>query len=432
MKFHGLNYYSKQPQRIFDFYKTLGFRVHQEKESDDYFGAALALTDEQEPIMWIWSIPEGKEQPCCNNLYFTTNGKVYEIYGKIKAAEDKVVQELNRQRNNIDSNIRTYEKRRDDYEQRLSSTKDSLQRLTIFNERRRCTERIRDLEKQKEREEISKSLDISKEEIYVGEKIGYTINYYPTNATYKKYILEADDLSIIEINDKKNVVLKEYDEVILDRFNYQLKITPWLNENISQEVLDRARIGYYPGGDQITIPHFDINNRFIGLRGRTLCADEAEIYGKYRPLKINKLLYNHPLGMNLYNLNNSKDNIKTIKKAIVFESEKSTLKYATYFGMENDISVACCGFSISAYQIQLLMDCGAEEIIVAFDRQFKEIGDNEFKKLKANIIKLHNKNKNYVKMSFIFDKNKITNYKDSPIDESKEKFLQLFKERIIL
>jgi len=52
--------------------------------------------------------------------------------------------------------------------------------------------------------------------------------------------------------------------------------------------------------------------------------------------------------------------------------------------------------------------------------------------LKANIIKLHNKNKNYVKMSFIFDKNKITNYKDSPIDESKEKFLQLFKERIIL
>lgn len=71
-------------------------------------------------------------------------------YGKIKAAEDKAVQELNRQRNNIDSNIRTYEKRRDDYEQRLSSTKDSLQRLTIFNERRRCTERIRDLEKQKE------------------------------------------------------------------------------------------------------------------------------------------------------------------------------------------------------------------------------------------------------------------------------------------
>ena len=62
MNFHGLNFYSKQPQRIFDFYKALGFRVVQEKESDDYFGAALALTDEKEPVMWIWSIPEGKEQ----------------------------------------------------------------------------------------------------------------------------------------------------------------------------------------------------------------------------------------------------------------------------------------------------------------------------------------------------------------------------------
>ena len=80
-------------------------------------------------------------------------------------------------------------------------------------------------------------------------------------------------------------------------------------------------IGFFPGGDQITIPHFDQNSRFIGLRG-TLCAEDAEKYGKYRPLKINKDWYNHPLGMNLYNLNNSKSNIKTMKKAIVFESEK--------------------------------------------------------------------------------------------------------------
>ena len=79
-------------------------------------------------------------------------------------------------------------------------------------------------------------------------------------------------------------------------------------------------------------------------------------------------MYNHPLGMNLYNLNNSKDAIKIIKKAIVFEGEKSTLLYKSYFGLDNDISVACCGSSLSAYQIQLLVEHGAEEIIVAFDR----------------------------------------------------------------
>jgi hypothetical protein len=241
-----------------------------------------------------------------------------------------------------------------------------------------------------------------------------------------------DRIQSIELNEKKNIILKEYENDILDRFNYKVKIGPWLQEDITQEVLDKALIGYYPGGEQITIPHFDINGRFIGLRGRTLGQEEGELYGKYRPLKVNKVLYNHPLGMNLYNLNNSKENIKKIKKAIVFEGEKSALKYASYFGIENDISVACCGSSLSSYQIQLLMECGAEEIIVAFDRQFQEIGDKEFKHLKSNILKLHNKNKNYVKMSFIFDKKMITGYKSSPIDEGKEKFLQLFKERIIL
>ena len=50
-------------------------------------------------------------------------------------------------------------------------------------------------------------------------------------------------------------------------------------------------IGFYPGGDQITIPHFDANGRFIGLRGRTMCVEEGEKYGKYRPVVINKNLY---------------------------------------------------------------------------------------------------------------------------------------------
>ena len=246
-----------------------------------------------------------------------------------------------------------------------------------------------------------------------------------------KILANYDRIQEIEVK-VSNVILKEYDKDILDRFNYDAVIEPWLKDNISKEAMKDASIGYYPGGEQITIPHFDENNRFIGLRGRALVKDEAEMFGKYRPLKINNVLYNHPLGMNLYNLNRSKKNIKAIRKAIIFESEKSTLQYKTYFGVENDISVACCGSSISAYQIQLLIDAGAEEIIIAFDRQFQEIGDNEFKRLKANLMKLHSKYRNYVNISFIFDKNKITNYKASPTDHGKDIFLKLFNERIVL
>ena len=238
---------------------------------------------------------------------------------------------------------------------------------------------------------------------------------------------------IQEIENKDyHVQLKTYDDIILSRMNYHVKLNPWLREEISQEVLDHAHIGFYPGGAQITIPHYDKDGNFVGLRGRALCKEDADLYGKYRPLYVNRQLYNHPLGMNLYNLNNSKDKISIIHKAIVFESEKSCLKYQSYFGLDNDISVACCGSNISIYQVQLLLDCGVQEMIIAFDRQFQEIGDNEFKHLTNNLTKLHEKYKNYLNISIIFDKKMITGYKDAPIDDGKDKFLELWKTRIYL
>ena len=246
-----------------------------------------------------------------------------------------------------------------------------------------------------------------------------------------KYFENYERIQDIELK-THDVILKEYESDILDRFNYDVKLTPWLNEGINQEVLEHARIGFYPGGDQITIPHFDKDGRFIGLRGRTLCAEEGELFGKYRPLKINQQLYNHPLGMNLYNFNNSKNNMKYFGKAIVFEGEKSALQYQSFFGFESDISVACCGSSLSAYQMSLLMDAGIQEVVIAFDRQFQNVGDDEFKKLKRNLLKLYSKYKNYITVSFIFDKDMITPYKSSPTDNGKDIFLKLYKERIIL
>ena len=228
-----------------------------------------------------------------------------------------------------------------------------------------------------------------------------------------------------------NVVLQEYDDTILNNLNYNIKLSPWLNEGISQQVLDNAEIGYYPGEAQITIPHFDKNGRFIGLRGRSMVKEEAEQYGKYRPVRIGNQIYSHPLGLNLYNLNNSRCVIPKVRKAIVFEGEKSCLLYQTYFGFDSDISVACCGSSISSYQIQLLMEAGAQEIIIAFDRQFQTLGDKEYFHLTDNLKRLKSKYKNYVQISYILDKKRLTGYKSSPIDHGIDIFLRLFKERII-
>ena len=278
-------------------------------------------------------------------------------------------------------------------------------------------------------------MDLNDAVRYIAVKFGITSMSGPEEEVYKtedwKILKTYDRIQEIELKDY-HVELKEYNNDILSNLNYNIEITPWLNEDITQEVLDKAKIGYFPGGDQITIPHFDSNDRFIGLRGRTMCDEEAETFGKYRPIKCNQQLYNHPLGMNLYGYNWNKNTIKIMRKAIIFESEKSVLKYASYFGWDNNISTACCGSHISNYQIQLLLDLNVDESIIAMDRQFKELGDDEWKHLTDNLTKIFNRYKNYTTISFIFDKEMITGYKSSPIDEGKEKFLKLFKERVTL
>lgn len=208
-------------------------------------------------------------------------------------------------------------------------------------------------------------------------------------------------------------------------------IIPWEKEGITKTISDARGICYDPINDGIVIPHYDMNNNLIGIRERTLIK-EVEEYGKYRPAIINKKMYNHPLSLNLYNLNNSKDNIRSIKKVILFESEKSCLKFAAYFGLDNDISVACCGSNISSYQVQLLLSLGIQEMIIALDRQYQKLTDQEHKDWAKKMYNLHDKYGKYVQISYIFDKSYVLNYKESPIDQTKEVFLELYNKRIYI
>ena len=190
-------------------------------------------------------------------------------------------------------------------------------------------------------------------------------------------------------------------------------------------------ICYNPASQGIVIPHYNENNELIGIRERTLIK-ENEINGKYKPAIINRQMYNHPLGFNLYNLNNSQNNIRDIKKAIIFEGEKSCLLYASYFGLDNDISVAVCGSSLGNYQMNLLTSLNVEEVIIAFDKQFQEIGDSEWTRWTKKLNEINKKYGKIVQISFIFDKWDLLDYKDSPIDKGKEIFLNLFKKRVTI
>ena len=287
---------------------------------------------------------------------------------------------------------------------------------------------------------VQKVFDVRGEEITLYDAQSYLLNFFSldfANDFYKEKPLTSDwqyfekwSKSQLTNDNEKIIDLKLYDDKILTNFP-RPHLLNWEREGITKEVCDNRGICYDPLAHAIVIPHYNIDNQLIGIRERTL-VKENEVYGKYRPAIINHKMYNHPLGYNLYNLNFSKENISQIKKAIVFESEKSCLKMASMFGLENDISVACCGSNLLSYQVQLLLSLGVTEIIIAFDRQYQDIGDKEWKQWTKKLHKIHDKYGAYIQISYMFDKKHLLGYKDSPIDVDKETFLQLFNERIYI
>ena len=86
---------------------------------------------------------------------------------------------------------------------------------------------------------------------------------------------------------KKTVELQQYSNGILDIFmkNYPVE---WLNDGISRRAMDKYNIKYSVSQNKIIIPHYDINNNLIGIRGRALNEWEIENIGKYMPIQIEK------------------------------------------------------------------------------------------------------------------------------------------------
>ncbi len=284
------------------------------------------------------------------------------------------------------------------------------------------------------RRQLNRKVNLIEAIYFVGQYFGFQqeddenafIKELPDWKIFNKYNKELSQ----NLNDYSSSRLSTFDDKILFRLP-QPHILNWEQEGISYEVIKQHNIRYDPVNEGVIIPHYDINGNLVGIRERTLIK-ENEIYGKYRPAILNYKMYNHPLGFNLYNLNNSKDNIKTMGKVIIFESEKATLQYNSFMPEGSDITCAVCGSSLTIHQVQLLMSLKPNEIIIGFDRQYQEIGDEEWRKWTDKLKAIHDKYGAYCQISFLFDKEHLLDYKDSPTDKGKDIFLELFQKRIFL
>ena len=117
---------------------------------------------------------------------------------------------------------------------------------------------------------------------------------------------------------------------------------------------------------------------------------------------------------------------------ITTKKEKAIKKTGILSYLDKNISVAVCGSSLSSAQVKELLSLDVREIVIAFDRQYKEYKDEECMKWHDKINKIVWKYKDYVKMSVIFDEDHLLGYKDSPTDRGKEVFEKLYKNRINL
>ena len=270
---------------------------------------------------------------------------------------------------------------------------------------------------------------------WIAQKFGYAPNVLEEEeeVNIKKdleYLENYDRIKDIDIKTQQ-IELKEYDDSILKNLPHPV-ITPWIESNISQDILDKYEICYDPKNCGIVIPHRDIKGRLVGIRERNLAQENIDMYGKYRPAFLCGKMYNHPLSYNVYGLYQNKENIKKFKKAFIFESEKAVLQYGTMFGQENNIACGICGSSFINYQFWLLMSLGVEEIIIGLDHDFTDLTSAEAQRIIKNLKSIHKKYGNYVKISFLWDKKNLTGLKASPTDEGKDKFLYLYKNRINL
>ena len=121
-------------------------------------------------------------------------------------------------------------------------------------------------------------------------------------------------------NQDQSIELKKYNKKVLENFKF-FPTAEWLNEGISERAHKKFNILYYNYQNKIVIPHYDYEGNLIGIRGRALEEREAELYGKYTPLKVENIMYKHPLSFNLYGLYENQENIKEFKTAIIFEGE---------------------------------------------------------------------------------------------------------------
>ena len=229
---------------------------------------------------------------------------------------------------------------------------------------------------------------------------------------------------------KEVISIKTLSKKILDTY-YDLYHSIWVKDGISVRSMKKFGIKYSILSNQIIIPHHDIDGNLIGVRARNLNEELVDDGKKYMPVYYKNEVLKHPTGAALYGLNLTRKDIERYKTIILFESEKSVLQLDT---MLPDMSIGVCisGSSLTYHQLDILKKLDIEEVVVALDKEFTEIGSQE-EKFYAEKVKnvFLDKLTPYYRVSVIWDTDNLLGEKESPTDRGLDTFKKLFENRLL-
>lgn len=237
-----------------------------------------------------------------------------------------------------------------------------------------------------------------------------------------------------EIEEDWHKSLTEYNPSIMNCFSRNKKyLKVWEKEGISFDAMDKFGIKFDMIRNRMVIPIYDDKGVFVGAKVRNFNQEDIENGRKYMPLIHNNEIYTYDKGKILYGLNFNKKNIKNAKRAIIFESEKSTILYESLYVGNKAVSIG--GSNVSIYQTELLKQYKVETVVLALDNDYSllpnENGEYDkyfglYKMLKeAN--KLDAKGFN-VEIVYDWEQSYLEN-KDAPIDKGREIWNKLYRNR---
>ncbi len=286
---------------------------------------------------------------------------------------------------------------------------------------------------------------IENQELDLSDRVGRSLDFQYKERAYEPTHIEKvpamDHEALSELNTKFDNSIGTLGRLV------------WCHgDGIKAEILQEYGVSYYPETGTIILPHHNIDGEVVGLYERSFKPLRKEVKKEHPDLPYKELVrfprakyvpmlrdeqyrteklssWSFPNSLNLYGLHIAAPGIAKSKKAIIFEGGKSVM-LAHQFGY--DFAVATHTFGAHLNHISMLIEAGAEEIILAFDRQYREEEGSDWELYEKKTRTLAAKVGKFCQISRIRDTDHFLEFKDAPIDQGEAVFRLLYNQREML